>query len=203
MSRMVIVLTDHAFPLAFPSQDGRKCLVSIRIENVGLAELVSYLFSLTEDTQVPIGSVILLTSASQLAILGTAAYAEELRVARGRISHHYRGAVDCVPVPPMLLQGTNSAPLIRYIGEIGEWVQSLVGTEATLAGMFPTVMEGLIQRGTGGKQAAVTHHMCVPVSMRGEGSRLVVSVGKDDLPAASSPMSDYLEAKITKKCSIC
>ena len=69
----------------------------------------------------PAGSVVLLGSASHLADVGVAAYADELGAVAKRILSLFGGCVYFSPCPMLLLDGSNCSMLLRSIIEINAW----------------------------------------------------------------------------------
>ena len=78
----VFVLADQNFPPVLPTPDGR-CVRIVRIENGSLTELAEVFLKTVSGWSVRVGSVVAITSASRLAQIGLAGYAEEMvRAAR-------------------------------------------------------------------------------------------------------------------------
>ena len=75
--RQTYILSDQNFPPAIPCTDG-ECLKIIRVENGSLSEIVSCFLDLMRGRGVPAGSVILLSSASHLQMMGVAGYMVDL-----------------------------------------------------------------------------------------------------------------------------
>ncbi len=79
------VLGDQCFPPVLPSGGEGDCLAIILIENGTLMELADSFLDLAKGYDMPVGSVVVLSSVSLLARIGTAAYAEEVVRAFARI----------------------------------------------------------------------------------------------------------------------
>jgi hypothetical protein len=94
----------------------------IRIENSTLIELADSFLEITKGFDMPVGSVVVLSSLSYLARVGTAAYAEELVRAIARIRDAYAGSVRIVHGFPVLIGGLDDESVIRSILEIELWL---------------------------------------------------------------------------------
>jgi hypothetical protein len=94
----------------------------IRIENCTLIELADSFLEITKGFDMPVGSVVVLSSLSYLARVGTAAYAEELVRAIARIRDAYASSVRIVHGFPVLIGGLDDESVIRSILEIELWL---------------------------------------------------------------------------------
>jgi len=121
----VFVLSDQNFPPIAAAESGN-CLKIIRVENGTLMELANTLIDVASAASLGVGSLILLTSATMLADVGMAGYAEEfVRVSRTLLSC-FGGKVLVRHVPPILLNGTNDSALIRSIYELSSWINNCI-----------------------------------------------------------------------------
>jgi len=84
---------------------GRECLAIVRIENGSLIELADSFLEITKGFDMPVGSVVVLSSLTYLARVGTAAYAEELVRSLARIRDAYASSVRIVHGFPVLIGG--------------------------------------------------------------------------------------------------
>ncbi len=79
------MLTDQCFPPVLPANGEDDCLAIVQIENGSLTELVGAFLDLVTGYDLPVGSVVVLSSSIMLLRVGTAAYAEELVCAFTRV----------------------------------------------------------------------------------------------------------------------
>jgi hypothetical protein len=94
----------------------------IRIENGSLIELADSFLEITKGFDMPVGSVVVLSSLTYLARVGTAAYAEELVRSLARIRDAYASSVRIVHGFPVLIGGLDDESVIRSILEIELWL---------------------------------------------------------------------------------
>jgi hypothetical protein len=75
----VFVLTDQNFPPMIPAggEGDGECLKVIQIEHGSLAELVNVFLEITKGFSIPAGTIVVMASASSMAMYGTADYAKE------------------------------------------------------------------------------------------------------------------------------
>jgi hypothetical protein len=86
--------------------------------------------SVTRGFDVPAGTVILISSASFAASVGTADYAAEFVRVAAMLRNTFGGGVSVMHGIPFLLGGTKNSPAIRALAEIGQWIHlTSVGTE--------------------------------------------------------------------------
>jgi hypothetical protein len=71
-SPVCFILSDQCFPPIIPVEGNGECFKILQIENTSLGELIATFLDLTKGFSVPAGSVVLLASASYLALAGTA-----------------------------------------------------------------------------------------------------------------------------------
>jgi hypothetical protein len=112
-------LADQCFPPALPPGGDGECLAIVRIENSTLIELADSFLEITKGFDMPVGSVVVLSS---LARVGTAAYAEELVRALARIRDAYANSVRIVHGFPVLIGGLDDESVVRSILEIELWL---------------------------------------------------------------------------------
>ena len=118
VERRAFVLTNQHFVATAPAPTpGEQCLKIFRVENATLWDLLNTFKELVgeRDLGVPVGSVILLGSASHLASVGTAVYAEELILVFKSLRQMLVGEVYIMHCPPMLMDGSSNAALLRAI----------------------------------------------------------------------------------------
>ncbi len=72
------VLSAQNFPSVIPVEGEGDCFKIIQVENASLSDLTTVVLAALEGFTVPAGTVVLISSVSHLAAVGTAAYAEDL-----------------------------------------------------------------------------------------------------------------------------
>ena len=123
-NRIAVSLTDQNFPAIVPSNEGSfTCIKTIRVEDASLANLSDTLVSTFRGWVIPAGSIILIGSASHLARVGTAAYAEDFLLASNTIRNCLGNQIYVRPAPVILLGGCSDPPTIRAIVEIAAWFE--------------------------------------------------------------------------------
>jgi hypothetical protein len=126
----VFVLSDQNFPPMVPVGGEGECLKIVQVENSSLADLAGVFLSVTRGFDLPAGTVILVSSASFAASVGTADYAAEFVRVAAMLRNTFGGGVSVMHGIPFLLGGTKNSPAIRALAEIGQWIHlTSVGTE--------------------------------------------------------------------------
>ena len=126
--RVILVLSDQNFPAVLPATTvHKKCLVIIRVENATLAELLEHFTLICKAAEFPRGGIIILSSASHLARVGTTQYGMEL-VRIGRVIHSLVGhGCNVTPGAFILGGGTNDPALLQSMNEIYTWLSKMDG----------------------------------------------------------------------------
>ena len=97
-----IFCSDQCFPACLPASSGGQCCAIIRVEDGGLHKIIAATRNILGGKKLPVGSVILLCSASHLARVGTAKYASDLVDCFKAIESEYGNsvrAVQCARLP--------------------------------------------------------------------------------------------------------
>jgi hypothetical protein len=123
--RIVFVLADQCFPPVIGSTNGTNCIKIIRIEYGKLCELARAFVDLMTGVKLPVGSLILVSSASQLAEIGVAAYAEETVRCIRFLLNAFQNRVDVKHRVFITLGGIESASVIRAVAELDAWLSFL------------------------------------------------------------------------------
>jgi hypothetical protein len=90
----------------------------------------SWRFGLTRGFDMSAGAVVLLSSPSYAAVVGTADYAAEFVQSSGQLRNAFMGGVTVLHGIPFLIGGTNKNAAIRALAEIEHWVSTTsVGTD--------------------------------------------------------------------------
>ncbi len=85
-------------------------------------ELASAFLDLANGYDVPVGSVVALSSTSMLLRVGLAAFAEQMVRSFARIRDAYKGSVRVVHGFPLLVEGVENEVLIRSLMDIYLWL---------------------------------------------------------------------------------
>jgi hypothetical protein len=116
------IRSDQCFPPIIPVEGDGECFKVFLIEDGTLSELVNAFLDFTSGFMVLAGSVVVLASASHLALVGTAAYAADFVNARNRLVNAMGGGVELVHGIPILLSGTEDSALIRSLADLEHWL---------------------------------------------------------------------------------
>jgi hypothetical protein len=95
-----------------------ECIKIVQVENASLPELVEVFLGLTKGFNMPAGAVVLLSSPSHAAVVGTADYAAEYVRSSGQLRNAFMGGVTVLHGIPFLIGGTNNTAAIRALAEI-------------------------------------------------------------------------------------
>ena len=162
--RRTFVLTDQNFIAAAPATTADKqCLKIIRVENASLWDLHNYFrdFIWDRDLALPVGSCILLGSASHLGNVGPSLYAEELVQIRQRFNTIFDGTVFLIPCPPMMVDGSSDPTLVRAILEIAAWLRSIMAGDNCYPANTFRAMTDLRSRHVEAVVKQLEHHSAV------------------------------------------
>jgi hypothetical protein len=116
------VLSDQCFGPVLPSTGNGDCLDIVQIEDGTLMELESAFLDLANGYDVPVGSVVVLSSTSMLLRTGPAAYAEQMVRSFARIRDAYKGSARVVHGFRVLVEGVENEVLIRSLMDIDLWL---------------------------------------------------------------------------------
>ncbi len=116
------MLSYQCFPPVLPADGDGDCLAIIQIENGDLSGLVAAFLDLVTGYDLPVGSVVLLSSAAQLLRIGPAAYSEEVVRACFRIREAYGGTVSSLHGIPIFTDRMSNPELIRSLLDIELWL---------------------------------------------------------------------------------
>ena len=194
VARRTFVLTDQNFvSVTLAATLGMQCLKIIWIKNATLWDLHNYFryFIWDRDLALPVGSAILIASASHLANVSTAAYGEELALVYMRLRQMFDGTIYIIPCPPMMTDGSNSA-LLRSLIEIAAWLKHIMlGDNCFLVETTNLVTRLLLKNGV--KMATSSPmRLMLPVSLTSS-NRSRWDSGGADLPLDVRPLSQEEE----------
>ena len=163
------VLSDQNFPSCLPATSGRdlQCLKIIRLEFASLWELCSTLTDLVrkEDLLMPMGSAVLIGSASHLSKVGISAYCEELVAVSKRLQFHFNGSVYVLPCPFILSTGSSDPELVRAYTELVSWLTNILGKEVSFTPVAMDLSARRILCSASPTANSPTRRMLLPVSM--------------------------------------
>jgi hypothetical protein len=124
MEHKLFVLSDQAFPPLVPPEATGGCVSIYRIELATLMELARLFVDLHAGASGGAGVVVSLHSLTHLAVVGLAAYTEDLVRAARLIQEKCEG-VQVVAGAPLLMGDAGDAQLARSLFEMAGWVSSL------------------------------------------------------------------------------
>jgi hypothetical protein len=116
----VLCCPTSASPVLPADGDG-DCLAIIQIDG-DLSGLVTAFLDLVTGYDLPVGSVVLLSSSAQLLRIGPAAYSEEVVRACLRIREAYGGTFSSLHGIPVFTDGMSNSELIRSLLDIELWL---------------------------------------------------------------------------------
>ncbi len=93
----------------------------LQVENASLSDLTTVFLAAVEGFTMPAGTVVLISSLSHLAAVGTAAYAEDLVKAFKAVRAVYSTGVNIMHGIPFPLSGIEDPSTIRSLLEISTW----------------------------------------------------------------------------------
>jgi hypothetical protein len=191
--RQTYILSDQNFPPAIPCTDG-ECLKIIRVENGSLSEIVSCFLDLMRGRGVPAGSVILLSSASHLQMMGVAGYMVDLGREFERLGSTFGGGVIGIPGVPVLLGGCDDSTAVRSILEAGIWLANS-GTQH-LRETLKMVATEIKANGKGGVFITEKFRHPMPLSLSNTYEQRSWVSGGWTTPRGVLPVTPEIEAKI-------
>jgi hypothetical protein len=118
----VIVLADQAYPPILPCHGKQQCIKIIRVENGSIQSLTSEFLNLGRGYTLGTGSVVLIFSASHMAMAGTAGYVEDLLSASAQIRSVLGQHIKVAPAPHLFIAGCKNTEVIRICAEVSAWI---------------------------------------------------------------------------------
>jgi hypothetical protein len=119
------VLSDQCFPPFLPPAGNGDCLAIVQIEDGTLMELAGAFLDLANGYDVPVSSVVVMSSTSMLLRIGPAAYAEQMVRSFARIRDAYKGSLRVVHGFPVLADGVEREVHIRSFMDIDIWLTDI------------------------------------------------------------------------------
>jgi hypothetical protein len=189
--RQVIWLADQSMPALLPSPTALGCIKIVRLESGMLRDLAEGLVLLLSGRQLAAGSIVLMTSATNMSLAGTAGYTEDLVATIKYLRSHLGDHLLYGVLPNMFVNGCADPLTIRVNAEINTWAKSYFGACDTLLSNSISLAEKQIkERGGGSTQTDFRCVVRLPSSLHSPGAASNFSTGGwDDLPANVRPPS--------------
>ena len=149
--RIVVFAGDQALPPGWRSSD-RTCPATIRIEYGSLRDIAEEVAAVSRGWRIPPGSIIFLSSATQLLGAGLGHYMAEFCSLASWLDGHFCGDVIVLPGVPFLVDGTDAPMLIRALSDMATWVSEQAGYIETVGPAFSKMKELLFNNGGGTQQ---------------------------------------------------
>ena len=112
MRRTVVMLGDQSLPACLPGSGEADCVPMMRLETANLKEIANQFLALTAGYKFPAGSVVVISSSTQLATGDLGEYLRDMREISSWFLDRFREEVEVVPGPPFLLTRTDCPQLI-------------------------------------------------------------------------------------------
>jgi hypothetical protein len=187
--RVAILLSDQAYPPAWPASGPSRCLAILRVENGTLHELAMELLRRVRGSIIEAGSIIMLFSATHLALSGTAAYCEDLVNVIVMLKKEMGEHLWYTAMPHFFSGGCQDEITIRLAVEVNAWACNTFGRERVyLKNTSEAANEILCENGDGGRQAPAAVRYWLPGGLAGGAPPAVwMSGGVVLLPRAVKP----------------
>jgi hypothetical protein len=158
-----IILADQSVPAILPVKSAQQCIKIFILEHGSLLSLWAELEKLIGNRRVPKGSCILVFSASHLAAVGIAGYTEEFLVVKMMIKERLGKATIVLPLPPILLGGSDRPDLLREVCELMSWTEDYFKEDGSLLdASLKAAREILMEQGTGSKETREFRRVLLP-----------------------------------------
>jgi hypothetical protein len=128
-SPLAFMLGDQSIPAILPCKSVKQCFKIIMIEHGSLRELVDELIKLVGNRRLPMGSTVLLFSATFMAETGLVSYTEEFLAVAMVLREKLGKSTVVLPLPPIVLNGSQHRPIIRSIFELMAWTDNYFRNE--------------------------------------------------------------------------
>ena len=174
-----------------------QCLKIIRLEFASLWELCSTLTDLVrkDDLLMPMGSAVLIGSASHLSKVGISAYCEELVAVSKRLQSHFNGSVYVLPCPFILSTGSSDPELVRAYTELASWLTNILGMEVAFTQIAMDLSARRLLNSASPTANSPTRRLLLPVLMTCN-LKKVWACGASNLPTGAEAVSKEGEREI-------
>ena len=163
------------------------CLSVLRVEHASLNELADSFTELTKGGLLPEGSMLLLSSVSHLARVGTESYCLELVSVINRLRKVIGHSSFVSPGPFVMGGGTNDKALIKSLVELYSWLSNLseVAGICLLKQSYLICLESLQVNGSHDKvsDCSCSSRLSLPVSLQSPQTASWTSVVGKKLPS--------------------
>jgi hypothetical protein len=194
---VVIVVTDQNFPPVMFSEDEGACIGVVRVEFGSIREIGFIIGDLLDGVRLPDGSVILVSSVSDLDRQGVIGYAEELARTIRIVKEKLGGRVQVSAIPPILIAGINSFKLLRDILEVEFWIERLEGGDGMMLGrMREKMIQKIGERGVGRRRSPEEHQHTLPKGVGVWDKIRIRSVGWPNMPERMEPLTEEDEGEL-------
>ncbi len=156
------------------------------VENCALTDLVEVFLGLTRGFDMPAGSVVLMSSASHAAAVGTADYTADFV----RASGVFAGSVTVLHGIPFLLGGTDNSAALRAIAEIEHWVRMTTRGTDTVSATRAIFADSLYGNTEHHDQQCILR---LPASQTSTEKITYITTGFGNLKTAAEPISEEFE----------
>jgi hypothetical protein len=197
-----VILADQSVLAALPAAGEQQCIRILIVENGKLRELADLFLEKVGNRRVPPGTVVMLFSAAYLAETGIVNYCEELVSCIELIKSKIGKETIVVPLPPMLLGGSDSPALIHSTFELITWCESyFMDYEGFLEASFIMARVMLSHMGKDSREHWEMRRLMLPCNVITGGKRAWSSGGKDSraMPCLVKPMTVSMEKEMFAK----
>jgi hypothetical protein len=192
--REAIILSDQAYPATLPSGSDKLCISFIRIEHGMLHEMAEVLENVLRGRYLEAGSLVMMFSATNLAVAGMVGYCADLVGAFERLKHSIGEHVVFTPAPHFFGGGCKDGATVRAAVEVGAWSIHVFGKELChMKNSFETANDILASSGYGGIVPDQLERYRLPTADRRYTTW--VSGGMTELPMNVSPASQANEER--------
>jgi len=191
----IFFLTDQNFPPILPASGAGNCANIIRVENGTLMEIAEAMVGAVAGNAIKVGSLLVISSASFLAEVGLAGYAEELVRVTKFLLTSFENKVSVRMGVPLLLDGTNDPMLVRSMADLAAW--SIEGLRDKRE-LFPdlsmkAMLVTLKNLGVGEPLVDYFTRVRLPVSLTSYEKKTWTSGGHEDLHNGVGPLDPVNE----------
>ena len=178
-------LADQSFPAALPAGGSGRCCAVLRIEDGSLLDLLAHCRKLTDSSKIPVGTVLVVSSLSQLRRAGTTAYASDLMLLFKTVEEDYGGRIRVVHGLPLPPESVEDPLLARSLFDILAWLQDVDkrgrhSLQASYRAYVKNILK--IRAGEGANSlATITLPMRLPCSVNSRDLAAFESGGSADL----------------------
>ena len=201
-SRVAFMLSDQTGPPTLASKcQGLPCIPVIRMECGLLKDLAEEFLGLTSKFKLNPGTIVVISSATQLALGGIGDYVKDLATITGWFNHRFMGEVELVPGPIISVNACNSRELNRGQLELAAWCESAGGAAIMLLETMHMANNiTIITNGSGDMEEAETRHYRMPAKLDGAGPlKPWISTGLGAIPGSTKGLSAKQEQEILAK----